>query len=263
MPLRAVHTIVFDLDGVLLDADWYPCAIKLDWRRLNIFWNLGPLNLMRYAFAGKNPFYLEKSLFGLLTAVDQTAKNRSGLTSSGRIVPGIMYEWLIGKRSGAQIRKAVSLYMDSNTSFLPIERLLLSSLVDQIFDPRRFVSYCTLSHAGLAFVKRCKQFGYRVCILSDWDKESFELLRLKFPELFGLFADDDLFISGYMHLAKPSPEIFARFCALVPEPVVFLDDQAENVRVASQFPTIQAIQFTGLCSPAMRNLSRVLFSSAI
>lgn len=72
----------------------------------------------------------------------------------------------------------------------------------------------------------------RVIILSNWDKESFRLIRQKFSFLFDLIGDENIIVSGNIGLMKPDLLIYRYLLIkydLIPEKCFFVDDTRENV----------------------------------
>ena len=72
--------------------------------------------------------------------------------------------------------------------------------------------------------------------LSNWDRESFALLKQLHAELFSYF--DHFFVSGEQHLLKPNEATFRNVLAKLnvkASECVFIDDQRENVEAAERY----------------------------
>jgi len=93
-----------------------------------------------------------------------------------------------------------------------------------------------LGHSNLLpdlipFIKALKKQGVPLYVLSNWDPESFALLKEKYSDLFELF--DGCIISGNVGCIKPQPEIFSYLKKNIPTcSICFLDDQQENLDAA-------------------------------
>jgi putative hydrolase of the HAD superfamily len=90
-------------------------------------------------------------------------------------------------------------------------------------------------------LKKLKNQGYKLYILSNFHKAAFEKVFNKY-DWFNNF--DGGLISYETHLLKPEPEIYQRLiekCGIVPEESMFIDDMKLNVESAARigFNTIQ------------------------
>ncbi|MGB8367313.1 MAG: HAD-IA family hydrolase, partial [Candidatus Babeliales bacterium] len=105
-----------------------------------------------------------------------------------------------------------------------------------IFTPEEFYQMMKFNSNAIKFVKKCKENGHQVYVLSNWDKESFGLLRKKYQNIFDLF--DGIIISGEHCSTKPSKKIYQKLITqynLNPEECIFFDDQLENCIAAKAF----------------------------
>lgn len=115
------------------------------------------------------------------------------------------------------------------------ERTLIKYGSELILLPEKEASLTTLHQDGLDFVKRCKKNGARILILSNWQPESFALIKKKFPELFGLFDAKDIIIPALVGAIKPEPEIYIHMIKKLNLDVnrtFFIDDSAKNIAAA-------------------------------
>jgi 2-haloacid dehalogenase len=79
--------------------------------------------------------------------------------------------------------------------------------------------------------------------LSNWSAETFPFARRRFEFLQWFRA---ILLSAEVHLLKPDPRIFVRFCetfALSPEQMVYIDDAEHNVEAARRIG-MQGIRFS-------------------
>jgi HAD superfamily hydrolase (TIGR01549 family) len=231
--------ILFDLGGVLLEN-----------KTRAVLKELGTTKLALYAILKRtSPRAIKLKLYEVLEKIraaqpdmqntpwgisvgniDGTADN------DGTTVPGIMCDWMRGS-SSYQIVHHVLKTIESNKGWFKngLEQTLVRRLARMIFTPQRFAATCKVSHDGLAFVRRCKQKGYRIAILSNWDRESIQIIKQAHPELFGLFDSQDIFISGEIGALKPDQKLFAHIKErLGSGPCILIDDQRENVKNARE-----------------------------
>jgi 2-haloacid dehalogenase len=79
--------------------------------------------------------------------------------------------------------------------------------------------------------------------LSNWSAETFPFARQRFEFLEWFRA---IVLSAEVHLVKPDPRIFKRFCekvALLPEQIIYIDDLLQNVEAARRIG-MYAIRFS-------------------
>ncbi len=108
----------------------------------------------------------------------------------------------------------------------------LRPAIDLIF--ARWMDLKTPVAEGVAALKRCKEGGKRLYILSNYHQPSFEWL-LRTYDFFSLF--DGYVVSCYLHLLKPEPEIYRQLiarCDLTPARSLFIDDTRVNVEAAME-----------------------------
>ncbi len=105
-----------------------------------------------------------------------------------------------------------------------------------IFDPEQFVaSRKFLVDLVPLIIHLKKEYGAKLYVLSNWDKESFALLKHRFPHLFSWF--DGSIISGDVGHVKPQSEIYPHIHNLHKDAthICFLDDQIENLNACKHF----------------------------
>ena len=103
------------------------------------------------------------------------------------------------------------------------------------------------------WLKRLKEAGYKIYILSNYGKEPFAASKGRMPFL--AYTDGQL-ISYEIKETKPSGVAFAAACerfSLDPKETVFLDDSAANIAAASELG-FHTVLFTGY-EDALRALS--------
>lgn len=95
------------------------------------------------------------------------------------------------------------------------------------------------------FLKKLKQEGYQLYVLSNFPIEAFEFIEKKY-DFFKLF--DGKIVSGYINLIKPDIEIYTHMLetfGILPEETVFIDDLQSNLDAANSIG-INTILFTDI-----------------
>lgn len=232
----SAKNMIFDFGGVLFHTN----------KRVS-FSHLGMRNVAELSIRQRiNPFYLDyhikKTLFDTLNAIAQehtldAALYHQTYDEKGNSLPILMCAWLQGSISCTEIRSLIEKTLTLHPEWFSChaEQRIIRNLLSMIFTPEHFVSSQQLSPAAVAFIKRCKQEGHKIYGLSNWDPESFVLLKEKHPELFNLF--DGVIISGHVKANKPHPPIYGALLSqyqLDPQQCWFIDDQQENVDAAQK-----------------------------
>jgi Haloacid dehalogenase-like hydrolase len=205
---------------------------------------LGKRNLLWYMIATFNTPHaikgvLKQKLYQIMLAMKKASRAPAMATDDdGIVLPPLMVEWLKGCVTSDYVKwtvlKAIS--CDKQLFLTSSEKLLIARLVQIIFTPKLLVDTRCVNCSMVDFLKKCKIRGYTLYVLSNWDWESFELLKSKYSELFGLF--DGVMISGQEGYIKPEKDIFRLLCdryELQPSDCWFIDDQKNNVAAAREF----------------------------
>lgn len=233
----AAEDFIFDLGGVLIDTN----------KRASVS-HMGMVNIAQYGFHLKmNPlrlgehiktrFFVILDSAAILNNLEESSPLNIAYDENGRVLPYLMRAWLQGTMKCHTIKALITREIIAHPEWFThdAEQRIIVNLMHMIFTPKQFVATRTVSTAGISFIKKCKRLGHGVYALSNWDSESFELLKQKYPELFTLF--DGIVISGDTNTLKPTSSIFqtllARYC-LIAEHCWFIDDQKENVLAAQK-----------------------------
>jgi FMN phosphatase YigB (HAD superfamily) len=219
-PLKGAN-IIFDLGDVLIETNY-----------VHTFWHLGPLKMAYYASTGNNPFSIHKKLYKLLSDLRAPIPGQIRAKDTyGNFLPQLMSDWLKGIISGPEIFCRVNQYKDKTIAWS--EELLVRSLAQTIFIPPIFVKTRSLVAQGICLIEECKKAGHKLYILSNWDPDSFRLIKQNYPAFFNQF--DGIVISGNLGLIKPDPKIYSYLLNtyhLKPSDSIFIDDQPDNVAAA-------------------------------
>lgn len=225
---RRIENVIFDLGGVLLVNS-----------KKKAFLNIGIARFFGYIATLHNPFKIEKKLFDVLHQIKplDTDAPEAYSPSGKHLLPQLIIDWLSGTYSCAEIRTIIYSYVKNNPDAFNDKseaRFLLKAAIT-IFTPEAIASTVYPSKAGIKFVKSCKEKGLNVYILSNFDAESFDIIQKKYPELFDLFEQENIFVSGHHKTAKPALpfyEILLNKSDIDPETCIFFDDQTENIQAA-------------------------------
>jgi len=247
-PSKSGVTVVFDLHGVLLGHD----------KRKGID-ELGAGNIAKY-IAKHCTLHIQPALLKKTYEIYNVIQKEGNFGGShdpfGNLMPGIMCDWQCGRKTNAQLLDIVSCAMEQHPEWFSsaVEKRMIEHVVKKMFIPQLMISTIFLVSEGLEYVRHCKERGHTVCVLSNWDSESFELLMKKYPELFILV--DGVIVSGVIKHMKPEPGAYdslVRRQQKHKEIIVFVDDQKENSDAASAcglngFHYVERAGFLGLAS---------------
>lgn len=174
----------------------------------------------------------KKKLYAFLDSLEPRCANEAcACDGDGLKLPQIMCNWLKGTQSSAEILAKVDAAAHTTDS-------MIISIAHRIFEPEQFIETQKWVPESLKLVQELKEQGHKVYILSNWDTESFALMKEKYAQNFALF--DGIVISGEVGLIKPHTSIYESTLSkyqIHPSNVCFIDDQSVN---------IQAAQLTGI-----------------
>ncbi len=189
-----------------------------------------------------NPTYrpsasIREQLFSFLDAIQE---RRLGQAESkdehGKVIPQIMCDWLQGTPSDA-IRATIATFLENNPSYFKNgqTQTLLTGMTTMIFTPSLFAQTRLLVPEALDFVLECKAAGHNVYVLTNWDKESLELVKIIYSNFFDLI--DGVVSSGDVGDMKPNKKpylhLLEKYCLKAAESA-FWDDRIENVDTGNE-----------------------------
>jgi FMN phosphatase YigB (HAD superfamily) len=192
---------------------------------------------LAYSLTFHNPSHAKKILFEIFNRIEPIKNPDLRVEDGeGNVVPQIIRDWLCGFMTGAQALSLVDKYCDKNPAMFSnkAERDLIRAIASIIFTPELFIQTQELIPQALAFVQYCKNNDHCLFVVSNWDKESFDLFRKRYPALFRLF--DGVMISGHVGMLKPDIALYQEFLKtfnLDPQQSIYIDDQANNLNVAA------------------------------
>jgi FMN phosphatase YigB (HAD superfamily) len=145
-------------------------------------------------------------------------------------------DWIIGTQKGCDLVDLIKDNINKQEYSAFFKNIQEKNLIEYgaalILVPEKLVPLTSLNVDGLKCIKKCKENGARILILSNWDPESFALIKNKFPELFDVCEPQDVIIPAHVGFIKPEPEIYGHMIKSLQLDItqtVFVDDSAKNV----------------------------------
>ncbi len=253
---------IFDFGGVLISTD-----------KIASFRHIGIMNIAACSFQlGINPLYLDTYIkLRLFEILDQIAALHNIDTDSyqqtydekGNKLPKLMNGWLQGLISTKHINILIQQAFAIHPEWFKCqaEKRIIQNIAELIFTPEIFISSRKISPACIAFIKKCKKQGHNVYGLSNWDSESFALLKKEYADVFDLF--DGIIISAEVKSNKPHAPIYQALLdryQLQPENCWFIDDQQENIDAAQKLG-INAVRHSSTFVNLIKNIKTAYASS--
>ena len=123
------------------------------------------------------------------------------------------------------------------------DKKFLRSIFKVLFDPEVAADSKITITIGTQIIHNLKDAGYNLYVLSNWDAQSFPVMKEIHAEVFDLF--DGIMISGDEGIVKPNVQFFKKCLKtfnLKAKESLFIDDQHINV-VGAQKAGIHAFIF--------------------
>lgn len=226
LPKTTTMHIIFDLGGVLIDTN-----------KPSLFWRLGPKQLALYWLCtGKSPQALKQTLYTVMNTVERQYNNSTkAYDDEGLLLPSLMLNWLSGKQTNKQILTKLTDAIAQHPEWFThhAEQVIIQKLVAILFTPKKFIATRIFIQKGIELVQWCKEQGFRAYVLSNWDAESFNLLRAQNKSILDLF--DGIIISGEHNCFKPDEQLYQRLLKtfnIQPHNCIMIDDRIENIQAA-------------------------------
>lgn len=227
--VHAQTYVLFDLGNVLIDVNSQAALAQMGKKNIAHF----AVSHLSKIFTFKK--YLHNRFMKFLHAVEQSQEPLRACDPMGQLIPPIMCRYFKGADS-REMRSIIEEFSNTYQFLNLAEKNIIRSMSTMFFTPERFITTQQLNPAGERCVRECIARGALPCIHSTWDKESFELLKQKYPEFFALFQDR-IFISGTTGLMKPDQKSFIHILQVLhadPSDCVFIDDRIENILSAQR-----------------------------
>ena len=214
-------SVIFDLNGVLVKNGGETKILGVG--------KFIPYALM-YGFSCKKR--LKKHMFNFYESIEaRTPGQALACDQDGIVLPQLMCEWMRGTQTPAAILAKIEAEAKNRAPGLEID--LITSIARMIFTPELFIQTQHVVDEAVNFVRELKERGYKIYILSNFDAQSFRLLKEAHPELFSLF--DGMVISGDVGLLKPDTAIYEHLLnayTIDRSKAFYIDDQIVNLNAA-------------------------------
>lgn len=255
-PFTLGQNFIFDFGGVLVLTN-----------KIASLRQLGMFNIASCSFQLRiNPFALDKYIqarfFAILDEIavihnlTPTEFYQQTYDEKGNRLPFLISTWIQGSLPAADILEMINQTIENHPEWFKCqaEKRIIQNTARLVFTPFLFAQSRKISPAAVAFIKRCKGEGHKIYGLSNWDAESFALLKAKYTQVFDLF--DGIVISAQEHANKPHATIYQILLDryhLQAENCWFIDDQLENIEAARKLG-INAIQHTSTFKKLLENI---------
>lgn len=186
--------------------------------------------LLNFVFTGNLPFNLKEEFEAFLID-NYGVDNTSGL-------PLIYRSWQNGSINSEDMVEDFKKKI--NQSKISKQKKELYIKIAENYSPQRLVDTIQISSSGIKNLKKIKENGHDIYIISNWDKDSFPLIYKELAKLFSKFPQENITISGYVGMIKPDANIYdyvIKKYNLSKEDLKnswFIDDRIENINAAKK-----------------------------
>jgi len=148
-------------------------------------------------------------------------------------LPLILSDWLTNKQSSIKIKNIIQKYL-TNKNITDIEKKVLIAIINMMLTPQHLADVQKINSKIEKLLHTLKQKGYRLYLVGNWN--NIESLKLEFPELFNLFHGT--FVSGSIHLLKPSEEFYSHILQktnISAENALWIDTEQKFIKRGQQY----------------------------
>jgi len=228
--------IIFDLVGVIFTLNKY-----------QLFRTIGIVHILWYMITHfKNPLITCFSLLRIMYD-EQKQSERPLIFYKNIPLPDCISAFMLGDMSHEEVLQKIHTFLDRKDMegyfSSAYEKHIITELIDTLFDSTKTTQFIYPVNTTIDIIKKLKQHGFQIILLSNLDTTSYQLLNHLFPKVFALFNDH--IISAQVKLLKPYKEIFfyvLKKYAISAQECLFIDDQKENV-IAARSIGIDSILF--------------------
>jgi HAD superfamily hydrolase (TIGR01509 family) len=226
-----IKTIVFDLGDVLFTTSR---STHISTILPTILYN----PMLLYWLTQIDP---KEAFFKFLETIP--AQSTQPIYNKGKQLPLIMADWMSGIKTPEEIKEIIEQALEKTDHATSVKNLF-AAITNLMLIPEN-LAHCQEVVIPMAkLLKKFKEAGYQICILSNWDAHTFKLVKKQHPKLFDLC--DQILISGEEKLSKPDPNFYKKLIeksSLNPSECLFIDDEPYNIKAASElgFKTIEHI----------------------
>jgi len=164
--------------------------------------------------------------------------------SYGKPLPQFMSDtWLCSRIPNKELLHHISRAIDQwrpQDDLSPEQKQLVKKIMQTALSARILGKNTICPQGALTIVQKLAKKGYRQYILSNFDKESFEIAYAneRNQDLWGYIPREHVLISGDCGMIKPHKCMFAYFLQkyqLNPHECLLIDDQLENIEAARKY----------------------------
>jgi HAD superfamily hydrolase (TIGR01509 family) len=219
-------TLIFDLSGVLFHIN------KKRVLRFIGMWDV----ICYYLKYRKNP--VTKTFEFLDTIARHEEPPSTPILYKKYWQPACITSWVRGTTSSIcaykELHQKIELLEQNNYFSSPLELRLIKKILETMISPDILIKCWEPATTLLTEIATLRATAnYKLILLSNLDKETYQLLRNYYAHYFDLF--DDVIISAEIGLVKPDPQIFHTVLSkhnILPHETYFFDDQQENILAA-------------------------------
>lgn len=189
----------------------------------------------------------EKTLNLILDYKKQTPTENGLVLKHENVELGeIMCQWLRGEIQGEEVISALQEHIKicelrGDVFSCESEKNVISNIINLMFNSRSLAYHTKPIEKIIPVLKDCKDNGLKMVMLTNWNNRAFEALYNSehTKEIFDFFRKDEIFVSGYLGVTKPSALAYKHVTDLLivrygikPEECLMIDDQPENIEGA-------------------------------
>ena len=150
--------------------------------------------------------------------------------------------WFLGTTTGQEIVSAIEHNIDKSEYDHLFVNQELRSLIKygskHVLLPDLATTLTEIIDGSVEFIEKYRKNNIEIALISNWDPYSFESIKNKFPQLFNLFPEQNIFIPQKAGTCKPSLEIYEHAikkleCNL--NESFFVDDNQRNIEAAQNY----------------------------
>lgn len=215
-----------------------------------------------------NPMRIEEEYMDFLGTIDHYKAGQVIASNDDKVLPKIMSDWLQGLKTPEQVRTIIlTKIKEARSKIGKSKAKLWEAITNFMFTPARLAAVTIPRKSVIKIIKKCRRFknyanqsAHKIFLLTNFDPETFELIKRDkaFKEFFDCL--DGIVVSGKIHLIKPDPQLFeAAFKEFGIDPnyefTVFIDDEYANIEAAMRLHKhkLRCIQYKGA-----KDLKRIL-----
>jgi FMN phosphatase YigB (HAD superfamily) len=235
-PRNSIKCIIWDAGSTLTTVG-----------RLQIAQEMGAKTIMQMLWYLGSKYNIQKTIFEVLEdyAGRQIAPSYELLSydKNQLVLPRLMSEtWFCSRISNDELMKEIDKAVDQWNPGRPVskkERVMLKRVLKTALSAKILGKHTRCAPEALELVRTFHLQGFRQYILSNFEKEAFEIAYANpvNKELFSYIPREHIVISGDCKMIKPHRCIYEYFLSrydLKPEECLLIDDRWENVNMARE-----------------------------